>query len=74
MCHQLWEPAVLEQWTAALWTPSMQPATLGYTMPHGPGTEFIPHVIEQSIRVWYAYAKSRAALLKARLGLGSTLA
>ena len=38
------------------------------------GTEFIRHVIEESIRVWYAHAKACATLLKARLGPGSTMA
>ena len=36
--------------------------------------EFIRHVVEESIRVWYAHAKARATLLKACLGLGSTMA
>ena len=70
--HQLWEPAVLEQWAAALRTPSMQRAHM--EGPHALGTEFIRHVIEESIRVWYAHAKARATLLKARLGPGSTMA
>ena len=72
--HQLWEPAVLEQWAAALRTPSMQLAHLECTGPHALGTEFLRHVIEESIRVWYAHAKARATLLKARLGPGSTMA
>ena len=72
--HQLWEPAILEQWAAALRTPSMQRAVLECTGPHALGTEFIRHVIEESIRVWYAHAKARATLLKARLGPGSTMA
>ena len=72
--HQLWEPAVLEQWAAALRTPSMQRAHLECTGPHALGTEFLRHVIEESIRVWYAHAKARASLLKARLGPGSTMA
>ena len=70
--HQLWEPAVLEQWAAALRTPSMQRAHLECT-PHALGTEFLRHVIEESIRVWYAHAKARATLLKAHLGPGSTM-
>ena len=72
--HQLWESAVLEQWAAALRTPSMQLAHLECTGPHALGTEFLRHVIEESIRVWYAHAKARATLLKARLGPGSTMA
>ena len=30
--------------------------------------------MEESIRIWYAHAKARATLLKARLGPGSTMA
>ena len=74
MHHQLWEPAVLEQWAAALRTPSMQRAHVECSGPHTMGTEFIRHVIEESIRVWYAHAKACATLLKARLGPGSTMA
>ena len=72
--HQLWEPAVLEHWAAALRTPSMQRAHMECSGPHALGTEFIQHVIEESSRVRYAHAKARATLLKARLGLGSTMA
>ena len=38
------------------------------------GTEFIHHLIEECIRVWYAHAKARATLLKARLGPSNTMA
>ena len=72
--HQLWEPTVPEQCAAALRTPSMQRAHMECSGPHTLGTEFIHHVIEESIRVWYAHAKARATLLKARLGRGSTMA
>ena len=72
--HQLWEPAVLEPWAAALQTPSMQLAHLECTGPHSLGTEFLCHVVEESIRIWYAHAKAHATLLKARLGQGSTMA
>ena len=72
--HQLWEPTVLEQWAAALRTPSMQLAHLECTGPHSLGMEFLRHVVEESIRIWYAHAKARATLLKARLGPGSTMA
>ena len=73
MRHQLWEPAVLELWAAALQTPSMQLAHLECTGPHALGTEFLRVVVEESISVWYAHAKARATLLKARLGPGSTM-
>ena len=52
----------------------MQRAHLECTGPHALGTEFLCHVIEESIRVWYANAKARATLLKAHLGPGSTMA
>ena len=42
--------------------------------PHLLGTEILRHVVEESIRIWYAHAKARATLLKARLGPGSTMA
>ena len=72
--HRLWEPAVLEPWAAALRTPSMQRAHMECSGHHMLGTEFIRHVIQESIRVWYTHAKARATLLKARLGPGSTMA
>ena len=72
--NQLREPAVLEQWAATLRTPSMQRAHMECSRPHTVGTEFIRHDIEESIRVWYAHAKARATLLKAHLGLNSTMA
>ena len=72
--NQLWEPAVLEQWAAALQTPCMQRAHMECSGRHMLGTEFIRHVIEESIRVWYAHAKAHATLLKARLGPNSTMA
>ena len=74
VCNQLWEPAVVEQWAAAMRTPSMQQAHMDCSGPHTLGTEFVRHVIEESIRVWYAHAKARATLLKARLGPKSTMA
>ena len=37
------------------------------------GTQFVRHVIEGSIRVWYAHAKARATLPKARLGQNNTM-
>ena len=49
--HRLWEPAVLEQWAAALQTPSMQRAHMECSGHHALGTEYIRHVIEESIRV-----------------------
>ena len=73
MRNQLWEPAVLEQWAAALHTPSMQRAHMERSGPHTLGTDFLRHVIEESIRVQYAHAQARATLLKARPGPNSTM-
>ena len=42
--------------------------------PHILRTEFMHHVIKESIKGWYAHAKARATLLKARLGPNSTMA
>ena len=74
MRHQLWEPAALEQWPAALRTNSMQRAHLECAGPNALSTKFICHVVEESIRVWYAHAKASATLLKAGLSRGSTMA
>ena len=52
----------------------MQRARLECTGLHTLGTEFIRHVLEESVRVWYAHAKACATLLEARLGPGSTMA
>ena len=72
--NQLWQPEVLGQWAAVIQTPSMQQAHMDCCGPHTLGTEFVRHVIEESIWVWYAHAKARATLLKARLGPRSTIA
>ena len=63
-------------WSGGRW-PCVPPpcsAHMECSGPHTLGTEFIRHVIEESIRVWYAHAKARATLLKARMGPGSTMA
>ena len=44
--HKLREPTILEQWAAALRTPSMQRAHMECSGPHMLGTEFICHAIE----------------------------
>ena len=41
--------------------------------PHTLGTEFIRHVVEESMRVWYGQAKVLATLLKARPSPGSMI-
>ena len=73
VCNHLWEPALLEQWAAVWRTPSMQRAHMECSPPHILRTEFLRHVIEGSIGVWYAQAKARATLLKARAGPSSTV-
>ena len=65
---------MLEQWAAALRIPSMQRPHLECTGPHRLGTEFLRHVIDESIRVLYAHAKARATLLKACLGCSRMMA
>ena len=44
VCPQLWEPAIMEQWAAALPTPSMHPAHMECSGPHTLGTKFIRNV------------------------------
>ena len=63
--NQLWEPAVLEQWAAMLRAPSMQRGHMECSGLHTLGTEYVRHITEESIRVWYAHAKAQATLLKA---------
>ena len=72
--NQLWEPVVLEQWAAALCTPCMQRAHMECSRPHTPETEFVRHIIKQSIGVWYTHAKARAMLPRAQLGPNSMMA
>ena len=43
--HLPWEPAVMEQWEAALQIPSMQRAHMECSGPYKLGTEFIRNVI-----------------------------
>ena len=76
MRHQLWEPPVLEHRAVGggLAYPFHVTSPHGVLRPHTLGTGFIHHVVEDSIGVWYAHAKARAMLLKARLGPGSTMA
>ena len=64
----------MEQWAAAVLTPSMQQVHMDSSMPRTLGTKFVRHIIEESIRVWYAHTKAHATTLKARLGLNSTMA
>ena len=51
---------MLEQWAAALRTPSMQRAHLECTGPHALGTEFLRHVVEESTRTHGAHTKHTA--------------
>ena len=44
----------------------MQRAHIECSGPHTLGTKFLRHIIEESIRVWYAHTKTCATLLKAR--------
>ena len=71
---QLWDPAVLQQWAAAIATPSMRTAHLGLAGLHDVGTEFIRQVVMESHKVWLSHAKAREGLIKARVGRGGTMA
>ena len=44
---QLWDPAVLEQWSAAITTPSMCAVHMGPAGLHDMGTEFIWQVLAE---------------------------
>ena len=65
---QLWDLAILEQWTAAIATPSLRTAHLGLAGPHDIGTEFIRQVEMESHRVWLSHSQAREGLIKARAG------
>ena len=71
---QLWDPAVLEQWAAAITTPSLPVAHMELAGPHDIGTEFIKQVVKESQRVWLSHTKAREGLIKAREGPGGTMA
>ena len=49
---QLWDPVVLEQWSAAIATPSMWAAQCGLAGPHDLGTDFIQQVLLEPQRMW----------------------
>ena len=60
---QLWDPAVLEQWAAAIAKPSLQAAHMGIAGPHDLGTEYIRQVLFASQHVWLAHAKAPERLV-----------
>ena len=62
---QLWDPAVLEQWAAAIAAPSLRMAHIGQAGLHDIKTEFIQKVVKESQRVWLLHAKAREGLIKA---------
>ena len=68
MQGQLWDSVVLEQWSAAIATPSMRAVHMGLAGLQDRGTEFIGQVLWGSQRVWLAHAKARDGLIKARAG------
>ena len=51
MQGQLWDPVVLEQWSAAIATPSMWTVHMRLAGLHNMGTEFIRHVLAELQRV-----------------------
>ena len=58
-CHFTGPRAVLEQWSAAIATPSMWAAHMGLAGPHDMGTYFIRQVLSEPLRVWLAHAGAR---------------
>ena len=73
MQSKLWDPTVLEQWSAAIATPSLRLAYMGMAGPHDMGTECIQQVLLESQKVWLAQARAREGLIKSRLGPGGTM-
>ena len=71
---RLGDPAVLEQWSVAIATLSMQAAHMGLAGPHDMGTEFIRRVLAESQKVWLAHDRAWDVLVKARAGPGGTMA
>ena len=71
---QLWDPTILQQWSAAIATPSLQAAHIGMAGPHDIGTEYIRHMLSESQVVWLSHAKAWEGLIKARVGPGGTMA
>ena len=45
--RQLWDSALLEQWVAAIVTPSLRRAHMGMAGPHDMGAEFIRRVLQR---------------------------
>ena len=71
--HKCRDPAVLEQWAAAIATPSLCTAHLGLAGPHDIVTEFIRRVVTESQHVWLSHAKAREGIIKARAGPRGTM-
>ena len=65
---QLWDPTGLEQWSAAIATPSVRAAHMGLAGPHDIGTEFIRQIQSESQKVWLEHAKAWEGLMKAHAG------
>ena len=75
MQSQLWDSAVLKQWSSAIATPSLWAAHMGLEGPHGGmGVEFIWQMLSESQKVWLAHARAQEGLIKARSGLEGTMA
>ena len=72
--NQMCEVAFLKWWAVVVCTPSMQRAEMVWPEPHTLGTEFLHHVVHESIAVWYAPAKEHGTLPKSRLGPNSSMA
>ena len=62
---------VLEQWSAAITTPSMRAAHMGLAGSRDMGTRFIRQVLSESQKVWLAHAEGCGGLIKAGAGPGA---
>ena len=59
---------MLEQWAAAIATPSRCKVHMRIAMLHDMGTKFIRYILNKSLKVWLAQAKARINLIKAHSG------
>ena len=71
---QLWEPAIWEQWAAAIATLPLRTAHMGLAGPHDIGMEFIRQVVKESQRMWLLHTKATEGLINTRAGPGGTMA
>ena len=70
---QLWDSAVLEQWSTAITIPSLRAAHMRVVGPHHIGTEFTRQILPESQKVWLTHAKAPEGLIKARARPAGTM-